>query len=178
MLLGTQLVSLTGDCSLPRALAEFSDSDLNFSSWWGRPHKLDSGTTQGWTLTACLASDSSPPCRWCWPCPMTHLCLVIGTTLSTPCVSGRPRHLMTSTSRTVSPPAGGWQLCYPCLAHAQPQPHPDPLCPSVNVGGYIQAVLDRNLAENISRVLYPNDNVRCPSNWRLEAQILGEGQGS
>ncbi len=30
---------------------------------------------------------------------------------------------------------------------------------SVNVGGYIQAVLDRNLAENISRVLYPNDNV-------------------
>lgn len=31
--------------------------------------------------------------------------------------------------------------------------------PSVNVGDYIQAVLDRNLAENISRVLYPNDNV-------------------
>lgn len=31
---------------------------------------------------------------------------------------------------------------------------------AVNVGGYIQAVLDRNLAENISRVLYPNDNVR------------------
>ncbi|KTG45104.1 hypothetical protein cypCar_00048030 [Cyprinus carpio] len=29
---------------------------------------------------------------------------------------------------------------------------------AVNVGGYIQAVLDRNLAENISRVLYPNDN--------------------
>lgn len=29
----------------------------------------------------------------------------------------------------------------------------------VNVGGYIEAVLDRNLAENISRVLYPNDNV-------------------
>uniref|UniRef100_A0A8C1FFU4 Alpha-1,4 glucan phosphorylase n=1 Tax=Cyprinus carpio carpio TaxID=630221 RepID=A0A8C1FFU4_CYPCA len=27
-----------------------------------------------------------------------------------------------------------------------------------NVGDYIQAVLDRNLAENISRVLYPNDN--------------------
>lgn len=35
-----------------------------------------------------------------------------------------------------------------------------PLCCSpVNVGDYIQAVLDRNLAENISRVLYPNDNV-------------------
>lgn len=29
----------------------------------------------------------------------------------------------------------------------------------VNTGDYIQAVLDRNLAENISRVLYPNDNV-------------------
>ncbi|KAG2467225.1 PYGB protein, partial [Polypterus senegalus] len=28
-----------------------------------------------------------------------------------------------------------------------------------NVGDYIEAVLDRNLAENISRVLYPNDNV-------------------
>lgn len=28
------------------------------------------------------------------------------------------------------------------------------------MGDYIQAVLDRNLAENISRVLYPNDNVR------------------
>lgn len=31
--------------------------------------------------------------------------------------------------------------------------------PAVNVGDYIEAVLDRNLAENISRVLYPNDNV-------------------
>lgn len=30
---------------------------------------------------------------------------------------------------------------------------------AVNVGDYIEAVLDRNLAENISRVLYPNDNV-------------------
>lgn len=29
----------------------------------------------------------------------------------------------------------------------------------VNVGGYIKVVLDRNLTENISRVLYPNDNV-------------------
>lgn len=37
----------------------------------------------------------------------------------------------------------------------------NPACVSaVNVGDYIQAVLDRNLAENISRVLYPNDNVR------------------
>jgi len=29
----------------------------------------------------------------------------------------------------------------------------------VNTGDYIQAVCDRNEAENISRVLYPNDNV-------------------
>lgn len=29
---------------------------------------------------------------------------------------------------------------------------------TVNDGDYIQAVLDRNLAENISRVLYPNEN--------------------
>lgn len=32
------------------------------------------------------------------------------------------------------------------------------LIPLVNDGDYIQAVLDRNLAENISRVLYPNEN--------------------
>ena len=31
----------------------------------------------------------------------------------------------------------------------------------VNHGDYIKAVLDRNLAENITRVLYPNDNVSC-----------------
>ena len=30
---------------------------------------------------------------------------------------------------------------------------------AVNHGDYIKAVLDRNLAENITRVLYPNDNV-------------------
>lgn len=29
-----------------------------------------------------------------------------------------------------------------------------------NDGDYIQAVCDRNNAENITRVLYPNDNVR------------------
>uniref|UniRef100_A0A8C8BG25 Alpha-1,4 glucan phosphorylase n=1 Tax=Otus sunia TaxID=257818 RepID=A0A8C8BG25_9STRI len=33
-----------------------------------------------------------------------------------------------------------------------------------NVGDYIEAVLDRNLAENISRVLYPNDNVAIQLN--------------
>jgi len=44
---------------------------------------------------------------------------------------------------------------------------------SVNTGDYIQAVCDRNLAENISRVLYPNDNVsqlliicvKCVAHW-------------
>lgn len=41
------------------------------------------------------------------------------------------------------------------------------LCFTVNVGDYIEAVLDRNLAENISRVLYPNDNVSLLlSSWR------------
>ena len=30
---------------------------------------------------------------------------------------------------------------------------------AVNSGEYINAVFDRNVAENISRVLYPNDNV-------------------
>ena len=34
------------------------------------------------------------------------------------------------------------------------------------MGGYIEAVLDRNLAENISRVLYPNDNVSSCCNTR------------
>lgn len=33
------------------------------------------------------------------------------------------------------------------------------VCISVNDGDYIKAVLDRNVAENITRVLYPNDNV-------------------
>lgn len=41
---------------------------------------------------------------------------------------------------------------------------------TVNVGGYIQAVLDRNLAENISRVLYPNDNVRKQDYTELHSQ--------
>lgn len=39
----------------------------------------------------------------------------------------------------------------------------------VNVGDYIEAVLDRNLAENISRVLYPNDNV---SSWPAQTASL------
>lgn len=41
----------------------------------------------------------------------------------------------------------------------------------VNVGGYIQAVLDKNLAENISRVLYPNDNVSASQAVHIKKQI-------
>lgn len=39
-----------------------------------------------------------------------------------------------------------------------------------NDGDYIQAVLDRNLAENISRVLYPNDNFFEGKELRLKQE--------
>lgn len=42
---------------------------------------------------------------------------------------------------------------------------------TVNVGDYIQAVLDRNLAENISRVLYPNDNVSFCSPYLRQIEV-------
>lgn len=41
-----------------------------------------------------------------------------------------------------------------------------------NDGDYIQAVLDRNLAENISRVLYPNDNMFEGKELRLKQQYF------
>ncbi|KAF3700912.1 Glycogen phosphorylase, liver form [Channa argus] len=41
-----------------------------------------------------------------------------------------------------------------------------------NVGDYIQAVLDRNLAENISRVLYPNDNFFVGKELRLKQEYF------
>ena len=44
------------------------------------------------------------------------------------------------------------------------------MSPPVNDGDYIQAVLDRNLAENISRVLYPNDNFFQGKELRLKQQ--------
>ena len=44
--------------------------------------------------------------------------------------------------------------------------------PAVNNGDYIQAVLDRNLAENISRVLYPNDNFFEGKELRLKQQYF------
>ncbi|MGH0153373.1 UNVERIFIED_CONTAM: hypothetical protein FKN15_025042 [Acipenser sinensis] len=43
---------------------------------------------------------------------------------------------------------------------------------AVNVGDYIQAVLDRNLAENISRVLYPNDNFFEGKELRLKQEYF------
>ncbi|KAA0718196.1 Glycogen phosphorylase, liver form [Triplophysa tibetana] len=42
----------------------------------------------------------------------------------------------------------------------------------LNVGDYIQAVLDRNLAENISRVLYPNDNFFEGKELRLKQEYF------
>ncbi|XP_036273665.1 glycogen phosphorylase, brain form isoform X1 [Pipistrellus kuhlii] len=41
-----------------------------------------------------------------------------------------------------------------------------------NTGGYIEAVLDRNLAENISRVLYPNDNFFEGKELRLKQEYF------
>ncbi|KAH7940552.1 hypothetical protein HPB49_001771 [Dermacentor silvarum] len=41
-----------------------------------------------------------------------------------------------------------------------------------NNGDYIQAVLDRNLAENISRVLYPNDNAFEGKELRLKQEYF------
>lgn len=45
-------------------------------------------------------------------------------------------------------------------------------CVSVNDGDYIQAVLDRNFAENISRVLYPNDNFFEGKELRLKQEYF------
>ncbi|XP_034041617.1 glycogen phosphorylase, brain form [Thalassophryne amazonica] len=41
-----------------------------------------------------------------------------------------------------------------------------------NIGDYIEAVLDRNLAENISRVLYPNDNFFEGKELRLKQEYF------
>ncbi|XP_056401965.1 glycogen phosphorylase, liver form isoform X2 [Hyla sarda] len=41
-----------------------------------------------------------------------------------------------------------------------------------NVGDYVEAVLDRNLAENISRVLYPNDNFFEGKELRLKQEYF------
>ncbi|XP_015706059.1 glycogen phosphorylase, muscle form-like [Coturnix japonica] len=52
------------------------------------------------------------------------------------------------------------------------RPPREPAVPAVNVGDYIQAVLDRNLAENISRVLYPNDNFFEGKELRLKQEYF------
>ena len=43
---------------------------------------------------------------------------------------------------------------------------------TVNDGDYIQAVLDRNMAENISKVLYPNDNFFEGKELRLKQEYF------
>jgi starch phosphorylase len=49
----------------------------------------------------------------------------------------------------------------------------DTLClVAVNDGDYIQAVIDRNIAENISRVLYPNDNFFEGKELRLKQEYF------
>lgn len=41
-----------------------------------------------------------------------------------------------------------------------------------NHGNYIKAVIDRNLAENITRVLYPNDNFFEGKELRLKQEYF------
>uniref|UniRef100_A0A2K5X543 Alpha-1,4 glucan phosphorylase n=1 Tax=Macaca fascicularis TaxID=9541 RepID=A0A2K5X543_MACFA len=126
------------------------------TAMWSTPARVPSGWTH----------------RWYWPCPTIRPCPAIATTSSTPCASGLPRLPMTSTSRTVSSSAGSQQpqpARWPRPAQALPCLH---FRPSVNVGGYIQAVLDRNLAENISRVLYPNDNFFEGKELRLKQEYF------
>ena len=73
------------------------------------------------------------------------------TTLSIPCVYGPPRRQLVSTLDSV---AFKINLKLNKLNYLIFK-----LIKKVNDGDYIQAVFDRNNAENITRVLYPNDNV-------------------
>ena len=41
-----------------------------------------------------------------------------------------------------------------------------------NTGDYIQAVFDRNIAENITKVLYPNDNFFEGKELRLKQEYF------
>uniref|UniRef100_A0A7E4VWY6 Alpha-1,4 glucan phosphorylase n=1 Tax=Panagrellus redivivus TaxID=6233 RepID=A0A7E4VWY6_PANRE len=41
-----------------------------------------------------------------------------------------------------------------------------------NDGDYVQAVMDRNLTEHITRVLYPNDNIACGKELHLKQQYF------
>ena len=64
-----------------------------------------------------------------------------------------PRCTLSVTVRIIFSLLTQWRFLFLCVlnntVHAL----------AVNDGDYIKAVLDRNTAENISRVLYPNDNV-------------------
>ena len=42
----------------------------------------------------------------------------------------------------------------------------------VNNGDYVKAVMDRNITENITRVLYPNDNIFVGRELRLKQQYF------
>lgn len=91
---------------------------------------------------------------------MTPLSQATETTLSTPWGCGLQRHRASLTWKTVCILAESTYFQkYICQIRISNNLN-NCLFLLVNVGGYIQAVLDRNLAENISRVLYPNDNVR------------------
>lgn len=112
--------------------------------------------------------------RWSWPCPMTPPSLATWTTPWTPWDCGPHGPRMTSISETVSDQLDMFKhlsnhklllinlnRAIALLSHHIKKQHKrcGVFLSPVNVGDYIQAVLDRNLAENISRVLYPNDNV-------------------
>lgn len=84
---------------------------------------------------------------------------------STPCAYGRPsRHKISICASVISLHHSWLSLFY--LIHDVYYIF------SVNDGDYIQAVLDRNLAENISRVLYPNDNFFEGKELRLKQEYF------
>ena len=79
-------------------------------------------------------------------------------------------HTLLAGSRVKAVPFG--VRCF-CAGHRRRSSDGIPLfCRPVNNGDYIQAVLDRNVAENISRVLYPNDNFFEGKELRLKQQYF------
>ena len=94
-----------------------------------------------------------------------------------PCL-GMP-YLETSPEAPPPPPTpkvvslSAWKCGYARVSPSNLALSAVPCLLAVNSGDYITAVCDRNLAENISRVLYPNDNVsltpvaRCLPSHRL-----------
>ena len=122
-------------------------------------------TTNGWIPTPCM------------PCPMMSPYPDIWITPSTRWDFGVPKHRKDSTSTTVSCwrvflkawSSEGLNLNFKtCNFRAcSNEVNSSAVCINITVncvhlvqgGDYIGAVLNRNNAENISRVLYPNDNV-------------------